>query len=39
VGVSRLADRRAVEMNGWYAVIVWVIVFGLLAIYCDRLTK
>jgi hypothetical protein len=34
-----MVNRGAVEMNGWYAIIVWVIVFGLLAIYCDKLTK
>ena len=34
-----MANWRAVEMNGWYAIIVWVVVFGLLAIYCDKLTK
>jgi len=39
VGAGRLVDRGAMEMSGFFVIIFWIIIFGVLLLYCDKMNK
>jgi hypothetical protein len=34
-----MANRGSVEMSDFFLIMFWIVVFGVLLMYCDRLNK
>jgi len=39
MGAGRLAYRRTVAMSDFFIIMFWMVVFGVLLMYCDKLNK
>ena len=34
-----MADRRTMAMSDFFLIMFWIVVFGVLLMYCDNLNK
>ena len=34
-----MVDRGSVEMNGWFEAMMWIVIFGTLLIFCDKINR
>ena len=39
VGAGRLVDRGAMEVSDFFVMMFWIVLFGVLLLYCDKMNK